>query len=750
WGRRFRLPILWKAEMHNIQTFMRAGLLLCAASSLALAGETRTWTQDDYADFQHAVTKNLSLRSDGLLTLAPQSKEFYDSSAMYLWSLARDSKGNLYAGGGTGGKLYRIAPDGKGKTLADFDALEVHAVAIDSKDRVYAATAPDGKVYRVNTNGKSEVFYDPHSKYIWAMAFDRQDNLFVATGDPGEIHKVAPDGNGKVFFRSEETHVRSMALDHNGGVVAGTAPGGLVLRVSAAGEGFVLYQMSKPEVSAVVVGPDGSIYAAAVGSRQPVPPPPPVAAPAPAPTTVTLNIGAGVQAVSRQPAPPRVISPAPAGVTNGSEVYRITPDGEPRRMWANSQDVVYAIAFDRDGRALLGSGNRGNIYRIDSPSLFTALLTVPATQITAFQAGADGRLYAAAGNVGKVYEIDPTPESQGSIESEVFDAGLFTRWGRLSFEGRTNGGQISIQTRSGNLDQPQKNWSPWSAASSDPKGAPIASPPARFLQWKATLAAARGVSPELSSVEAAYLPKNVEPRVEKIEITPPNYKFPALSAAPSAPSPLSLPALSLTSPVHSSRGEPAPAESPSTNTPAMQYAKGWIGARWIASDPNGDSLIYSVEIRGVNETEWKPLKDKLADKYYSWDSTTFPDGHYIIRVTASDAPSNPPNQALRASFESEPFLIDNTSPAITGLTGARNGAKLDVRWHAADSLSNIARAEYSLDGGDWTVAAPVGGIADSADLDYTLALDAPPGEHTIAVRVNDAYDNQGAAKVVVR
>ncbi|HLI85605.1 MAG TPA: hypothetical protein VKV17_16950 [Bryobacteraceae bacterium] len=737
--------------MRQILTYKRAALLFCAASALAFAGETRTWIQDDYAGFERGVAKNLSLRSDGLLTLAPQSKEFYDSSAMYLWSLARDSKGNLYAGGGTGAKLYRIGPDGKGKALAEFDALEIHAVAVDSKDRVFAATSPDGKVYRVNANGKSEVFYDPKAKYIWAMAFDRQGNLLVATGDPGEIHKVAADGSGKVFFRCEETHVRSMALDAAGNVIAGTAPGGLVLRVSPAGEGFVLYQMAKPEVSAVAVAPDGSIYAAAVGSRQMGELPPP-AAPAPAPTSVTLNIGGSgtVSAASRQAEPPRQVSSAFSALAAGTEVYRIGPDGEPERVWANSQDVVYAIAFDRNGRPLLGSGNRGNVYRIDSPALFTALLTVPATQITAFEAGADGRLYAAAGNVGKVYEIDSTPEPRGSIESEVFDAGLFTRWGRIRFAGKLQGGQISLQTRSGNLDQPQKNWSPWSAPVSDPKGAPVASPPARFLQWRATLTAGSGVSPELSSVETAYLPKNLEPRVERIEITAPNYRFPAPAAASSTPSSLNLPALTLASRSRSSRGETGSAEAPSTTTPAMPYAKGWIGARWLASDPNGDSLIYSVAIRGENETQWKPLKEKVIEKYFSWDSTAFPDGQYRIRVTASDAPANPPGQALAASLESEPFLIDNTPPAISGLTAARNGAKLEVRWHAADALNDIAKAEYSIDGGEWTVAAPVSGISDSPDLDYALTLDAAPGEHTIAVRVEDAYDNQAAGKVVVR
>ena len=56
----------------------------------------------------------------------------------------------------------------------------------------------------------------------------------------------------------------------------------------------------------------------------------------------------------------------------------------------------------------------------------------------------------------------------------------------------------------------------------------------------------------------------------------------------------------------------------------MQFAKGFIGARWLASDPNGDPMIYTVEIRGVNETEWKLLKEKVAEKYLAWDSTAFP------------------------------------------------------------------------------------------------------------------------------
>ena len=234
-------------------------------------------------------------------------------------------------------------------------------------------------------------------------------------------------------------------------------------------------------------------------------------------------------------------------------------------------------------------------------------------------------------------------------------------------------------------------------------------------------------------------------------MTPANYKFPAPSTSPllavAAPSQtLNLPPMGRKSAIT----VPAmPAEN-TTTTPAMQFVKGYAGARWLASDPNGDTLVYRVEIRGTGETEWKPLKDKLAEKYLSWDSTAFPDGEYRLRVTVSDLPSNPPGEALTAQTESEPFFIDNTPPKITALAATRNGGKLQVRWHAADALNWLGKAEYSLDGGDWTVAPPVTKLSDSQELDYELSLDAASGEHTIAVRVVDWNDNQAVEKVVVR
>ncbi len=432
-------------------------------------------------------------------------------------------------------------------------------------------------------------------------------------------------------------------------------------------------------------------------------------------------------------------------------MYRINPDGSPRKIWSNTQDIVYAIGFDAGGLPLLGTGNRGKIYRLDSDTVSTLLLDASPTQVTGFGRGPKGGdLYAITGNIGKVFRIGPGFEKQGSFESPVLDAGAFAYWGRISYRGL---GKLTVSTRSGNRSHPESNWSPWatlqtetSASACDSCGAGrTISPSARFLQYKIDLTPAAGQpEPEVSYVEVAYLPKNVAPEVQTIDITPVNYRFPAqlLSITPSTSITLG--------PIGQKSSS---ASSGDGGSITMNYAKGFEGARWLASDANNDSLVYRVEIRGVKESGWKLLKDKVQDKYLSWDTSAFPDGEYVLRVTASDSPSNPPDQALTASLVSDPFLIDNTPPRIANLIGtsAAAGSKLDVRWTARDARSTIDHAEYSVNGGDWVLIDPVSRLSDSPEEEYHLLIDRPSsGEQVVAVRVSDEFDNQAVEKVVVK
>jgi hypothetical protein len=183
----------------------------------------------------------------------------------------------------------------------------------------------------------------------------------------------------------------------------------------------------------------------------------------------------------------------------------------------------------------------------------------------------------------------------------------------------------------------------------------------------------------------------------------------------------------------------------------MNYDKGWIGARWKASDLNGDTLEYKLEYRGVEEREWKLLKEHVKENRFSWDATSFADGRYRLRVTASDAPDNYDSVALTATSESEPFLIDNTPPEIEGLTAKAEGGKLVIRFRAADALSELDSAEYSVNGSEWKAARPTTGITDSQAHDYVVEAPLPAGsEWTVAVKVQDENDNVAVRKITLR
>ena len=715
-----------------------ASAIAASLAAAAFAGETKWWRETS-DNFEKGSLNGLSLSSDGTLTLAPVAKEIFDPSVAFLWSVARDSKGNIYAGGGGLGsskaKLFAVDPQGKAKTLAELDGIAIQALAVDRSDRVYAATSPDGKVYRVDPAGKFEVFYDPKAKYIWALAFDRTGNLYVATGDQGEIHRVNPAGSGSIFFRTAEAHARSLALDSSGNLIVGTEPSGLILRVSPAGDGFVLYQTPKHEVTAVAVAGDGAIYAAAIGNKQASPVAP---APAPLPTPSAAAPATAVQptiTVTAQPRPSTAAPPAsaPQNVAGGSEIYRILPNGEPRKIWSHPEDLVYALAFDVSGKPIVGTGNHGNIYRLDSDHSSTRLITLASTQVTGLSSAPDAGLFAVTGNIGKLFSIGPRREASGTFESDVLDAGAFSYWGRVAPEPEGQAG-LTVETRSGNLNRPQQSWSPWQKLNAGR----VASPAARFLQYRLTLSG----NSQAEAVSLAYQTKNVTPAIEEVEVTPANYKFPAPASVAelASASTLNLPPLGRK---NSSSG--ASSSSTSASTPALTYAKGHIGLRWLARDDNGDTLEYKVEIRGVTETQWKLLHDKIREHYFSWDSAGFPDGKYVARVTASDAPSNPPDQALQSSRETDPFLIDNTPPEISCCTVTGSV----VQFRAKDALSILGKAEYSINGGDWIVVEPVSRLTDSKEHEYRISLPPLQAETTIAMRVQDDFENQAVAKTVV-
>jgi hypothetical protein len=315
---------------------------------------------------------------------------------------------------------------------------------------------------------------------------------------------------------------------------------------------------------------------------------------------------------------------------------------------------------------------------------------------------------------------------------------------------------LEIFARSGNTEDPGKEWSRWYGPYTR-SGAALEIPPSRFAQWKVVIHGGRpGDGVDWTSL--AYLPRNVAPVIDGIALQDPGVRATATAILSSGqPASVNLkmpPGPSNSGVIITQSGTPPRFEPP----PQGIQQKGYASVLWNAHDDNDDELRYAVYYRGENEQDWKLLKDKLEQKFYSWDTTSFADGAYYLKIVASDSPSNPPATALSVERTSERFIVDNTPPVVENLqavvggtrAGNSSGASITVKFTARDTGSCVERAQYSIDGGDWILVSPAGNISDAPEEHYEFTInEATAGEHTIAVRASDLFENVGSAKTTV-
>jgi hypothetical protein len=765
------------ATLAHPSTLIILAAAMLAVAMPALAEHTRWWRQTTFEEFDKGTAKGVALRSDGKMFLAPRFAEFADANLAYLLQIRADSKGNLYAAGGSNAKVLRIDASGKSTSVFESSELAAQALALDAAGNVFVGTSPDGKVYKVTPAGQSSVFFDPKSKYIWDLAVDKDGTVYVATGDTGKIFSVAPDGKGQVFYSSEETHIRSLALDPSGNVLAGTEPSGRVLRIPKAANNrraFVLYETSKKEITALLQAANGDLYVAAVGEKTPLAPGQtrPATPDMTAPSNFVFMMGpAGSATAAGTQAQP--IPFTPLFTVNSSSVYRIAADGSPEELWSARDDVVYSMGLLPGGKLLLGTGNDGAVLELEGNHIFSKLVKATSRQVTAIATAPGGKLYLASANPGKIFTLGPENESEGTYESQPFDAHIFSRWGRTVWWGENitsanNAGapRVAIYARSGNTSDPDTNWSDWAGPYANPSGDKLDCPAARFVQWKAVLrgSGSSTPAPAIDWFSIAYLPKNIPPEVTAIALQDPGVRVQGISLPTAGTGPQIPVQLRTPQPPPSASSANAAFNAPGISSlgptagsghfdPAPQgiSQKGYQSILWTADDLNDDQLEFAIYFRGENEAAWKLLKDKLDTKYYTWDTTSMPDGAYYLKIVASDNPSNPAGEALSSERESDRFVVDNTPPSIAQLTAESVSSGARVRFQASAPVSFIARAQYSLDAGDWTLVFPAGGLSDAPRENYDFQLQKiSPGEHTVTVRVYDQFENVSTAKATVR
>lgn len=717
----------------------------------ATAAVPSFWQVATQAEFLKGEVENLSIDGHGRLMLGPSARAVYESSAPFLWTMIASPDGTVFVGSGNEGQVFRIDPAGKGSVFFNAEELEVHALAPAPNGGLYVGTSPDGKIYKVDAKGTGTVLFDPPDKYIWGLAVDKAGTLFAATGDKGVVYKISSDGKGEPFYQTKATHAIALAFDRHGRLLVGTESPGRVFQVDATGKPFVLLDSPFNEIHALRVDPDGVIYAAAVSGRPPrsdgapVRMTPEAIPPTPIPSVSTEITAIAIADVSVGGGPSATPSSRASGTATGA-LYRILPDGVWDQVWESREDAPYDVGFEPDGSLLIATGNKGKIFRLSGDPLQATLVTrANAQQVTTVLRDRLGMFYSTA-NPGKLFRLSAARADRGTYESEVRDAQTVARWGSLKWHASVpQSARVEISTRSGNTRTTDDTWSAWSAPYANAEGSSITSPRARYLQWRAVLTAGRGESPLLTSVTAAYLQRNLRPRVTSVTIHPPGTVF----QKPFSTGELEIAGFDGDIPDRrltqaSSSGSPSSSSGPALGR--RVYQKGLMTFVWRADDDNGDELQYDVLYRREGETTWKALKRALTDAILVWDTTSVPNGTYLVRVAASDVVANPPGTAMTGHMDSVSFDIDNSPPGIKVTNVRRDNGRTTIAFDVRDDDSAVQKVEYSLDGDRWRAIYPKDGISDSRSEQFELTLEGEAGSRGVVIRATDALNNVASVR----
>jgi hypothetical protein len=670
-----------------------AGLLAMAGVVLVVCAPARAvtteyWVTEGPAAFGKGENDGTAVTPEGTIILGPGRETLVERKETYLWDILPGDKGTLFLATGSEGSVLRL-PSGGSEAETVYLAPEertIFALGRSRDGKIIAGLSPGGLLMRIDpSSGTADTLADFDEEYIWDILVSPAGDIYVATGSPARVYRLSPEGRDPTdYYDPEDEHAYCLALSPKGDLLVGTSGLGITYQITAPQEGRVLYDARQREVKALAVGPDGSIYLGATGEESPS----------------DSNGGSG--SASSGPGP---------------GVYRVNPDGTVTKLWSCPESVLYTLVLEDEEDLLVGTGDDGKLYRVStSPDHGATLLaTLEEPQIISLLR-VGGRSYVGTANPATLHRLAGAPAGEGSYLSEVHDAGQICRWGTLSWKGDPGGGRIRFETRSGNTAEPGRGWNPWSELRLDDRSGPVASPTARYLQWRARLSGSQ-TTPRLDRVRVAFLVPNMPPRIHRLSVSP--------SGAPLATSPPGSPPPPLhqvlPSGVEIQYSVRQPSEQAEEEPPL--WARALRTAEWEASDPNGDPLLFDIHYQAAGESEWYLLEKDWEGTAYSWNASSFPDGLYRVRVTASDRRGNPPGEGATVQRTSDYFLVDNTPPEITRLELKREGKGYRLRASARDRRGTIYRARYAVNGGDWNLALPEDGLFDETEESFDFPVE---------------------------
>lgn len=710
----------------------------------------------------------------------------------YVWSMAVLPSGKIVAGTGPNAELLIVGPDSKaaaGEVLFKSEKgkqKNILAVAADAAGQtIYFGTDTDGLVFKYDVAARKPfLMYDADESEVACLAVAPDGSVYAGTSDPrsaegGRASEGSGSGPGRVIRMGGGDDAEDESADDDDDKDDSAdddddddddakkdtgEPAGKTVAPSP--------RQDKPGVNkAVTPAPSPSVALVAGKTAPATQPTRPAKGPSSQPTgeprdTVVVSSGGPGRSI-RMPRGPS--GGSGGGEGGGNAVYRINARGFVAEVVR--QPVMMLALLLQGDRLIIGTGGDGRVLSVTAGSEEVATLAKfkDVKQVMALSANKDGEIFAGTANDAVVARIGKGFAAKGTFTSKPIDAKFIARWGVITERSNTSGGgTVRVQTRSGNLAEPEDAlWSAWSepVAASDP--ATVSSPAARFIQYRVVLTSdAPDATPAVKAVAVSFVSENQAPKLTAAKAVAPGANASAGGSEggesrPSPPSPRaggkkggSSPVMLMSGP---SRGGPSggPSRRPSGDSDGPQ-AGGSVEISWTATDANEDTLEYMLYFRKAGSQVWVALFDKpIRDDNYSWSTHGLPDGQYQVKIVASDLPSNPAGSARQDTRLTDLFTVDNTPPTLNNLRIVETkGAKVTIAADAADALTRLASAHAKVDSVaiDGQVVEPTDGIWDqkAESLRFTVDLgDKPAAGHMVILTVTDAAGNVASGSVEV-
>ncbi|MBD3235729.1 MAG: hypothetical protein GF330_03410 [Candidatus Eisenbacteria bacterium] len=688
-------------------------LLISAGSTEA--SQTQQFLADRAEELHLGELDGVGVTPDGALILAPVAERIFFGEAAYVWSVLPDGAGGVYAASGSDGQLFRIPAEGTPAVAAETFEYELFALTGDERGALYFAGAPNGTVTRLDPDGSSDTLIDLPEGLVWSLLAAPDGRLYAGTGDRGEVYEIAPDGETRALGAVPDAHVVCMRW-HAGRLLCGTDGRGLLVALDPrSGEAEVLYDTGQEEIVALLPSDDGRLLFAANGQREEEEP---------------GNASGG----------PLMLAPIEVQGGGGSDarLYERLASGLVREIWRCPEEDILDLARAPDGRVLVGTGSAGRLYALDAYRSATRLLDFPEAQLLSLVVEGQ-QLFVGTGNGGAVYRCGWTAAREGQYTSRVWDAHQTVAWGVADWIA-SGIGNVLFETRSGHLRNPDETWSPWATLAEGR----IASPAARYLQWRVTMQSAADGDLHVRAVRVPYRGPNRAPLLASLSVTPQAGALESVGGSQALRQ--QLPGgVEVEYSLSDSDGSSSPSRS-------GLWARTLRSASWEAFDPDGDPLRFELHLHPLEGAGSVRLEEDLERAAFTWDGAAWPDGWYELRVVASDAPGNGPQEALRAERRSAPFRIDNTPPRWERLDWVRQGEDWVLSGVARDAGGRLAELQISLDGAAWRPIHPRDGILDSPreEIRAPLPARADGGRpEVVAVRAADEVGHLAVERLVV-